>query len=104
MFSVWNEKNECIDWDSTAEWATLLGLTTVPVIYVGKWNADTMRDLYRDTHEGDPCEGYVVRLKDSFHYRDFRRSVAKYVRANHVQTHGHWMRNTVEPNLLRGSK
>lgn len=104
VFSVWNEKNECIDWDSTVEWATLLGLTTVPIVYAGEWDVDTVRGLYRDTYEGDQCEGYVVRLKGSFHYRDFRRSVAKYVRVDHVQTHGHWMRNTVVSNSLMGTK
>ena len=35
-------------------------------------------------------EGYVVRLSDGFKYRDFRKSVAKFVREGHVQTTKHW--------------
>lgn len=47
-------------------------------------------------------EGYVVRLEEVFSYRNFRNSVAKYVRAKHVQTIKHWMHGQpVIPNKLR---
>jgi dihydroneopterin aldolase len=42
-----------------------------------------------------------VRLEDAFDYRDFRRSVAKFVRKNHVQTDEHWMAGEVIPNKLK---
>ena len=46
-------------------------------------------------------EGYVVRLAERFAYADFAQSVAKWVRAQHVQTTQHWMFAEVVPNQLR---
>ena len=37
VFSIWNEKNFCLPWDETKEWCELLGLHTVPELYVGIW-------------------------------------------------------------------
>ena len=42
--------------------------------------------------------GYVVRLADAFHYRDFGRSAAKYVRAGHLQTSHTWRREAIFRN------
>lgn len=100
VFSVWTDRNECLCWDETVQWIELLGLTAVPVIYRGPWNEALIRELYRPHYEADEMEGYVVRLADGFPYRDFRRSVAKYVRKGHVQTDEHWMRRAVVPNKL----
>jgi hypothetical protein len=103
VFSVWNDKNECLSWDETLEWTALLGLKTVPVMYRGPWLDPAALDaLHAPVFAGDPCEGYVIRTASQFSYREFRQCVAKYVRADHVQTHGHWMRSRVEPNKLRG--
>lgn len=79
VFSVWNERNECLSWSETKEWCELLGLETVPVIYEGIWDKGLIKGLYQDTIGGDDMEGYVVRLEKSFRYEDFRKSVAKYV-------------------------
>jgi hypothetical protein len=99
VFSVWNDKNECLSWDEAVEWSALLGLQTVPVLYAGKWSEAEIKRLYQPTLDGDPCEGYVVRTADSFHYRDFRYCVAKFVRVNHVAVHGgHWANRVVVPN------
>lgn len=101
MFSIWNEKNFCLSWDETVEWAQLLGLPTVPVIYDGIWDEKTIKGLYTPKYDGNECEGYVVRLADAFPYRDFKYAVGKYVRKNHVVTHGHWMRQQIVPNKLK---
>jgi hypothetical protein len=50
---------------------------------------------------GGDREGYVGRLADRFHYRAFRRSVAKYVRKNHVTTDDHWSHKKVVANKLQ---
>lgn len=100
VFQVWNERNVCLSWDETKEWAALLDLKTVPVLYEGDGSRDRIERLYTPTFRGDPNEGYVVRLRGSFPYSSYRTSVGKYVRANHVQTHGHWMRQQVKPNGL----
>lgn len=101
VFSVWDATNTCLSWDETIEWATLLGFKTVPLLYRGGWNEKHVRALAPQTHDGDPCEGYVARIAKGFHYKQFRTHVGKYVRANHVTTHGHWMRARVEPNGLK---
>ena len=39
-------------------------------------------------------EGYIVRLADSYKQSDCDKSIAKFVRAGHVQPDGeHWLRN-----------
>ena len=103
LFSIWNERNECLSWDDTVTWAQLLGLAAVPVLYRGPWDEDAVRALdgVAKSQLGGDREGYVVRLAAGFHYRAFRRSVAKYVRKNHVQTDDHWKEREVVPNHLR---
>ena len=117
LFAIWNEKNYRLSWDETKDWAALLGVKTCPVIYDGPYNQSFFESgkilqpfetkekdeggnrVYR--YCGDMMEGYVVQRADSFHYKDFRRFVGKYVRAGHVAPHGgHWKRRMVTPNKL----
>ncbi len=85
LFSIW-EKNKALSWDDTVEYAKMLNIQTVPVIYDGIYS------LHKDLFNDNPCEGFVLRLADSFSYSDFRKSVAKYVRKGHVTTQAHWTR------------
>ena len=104
VFSIWNDRNECLPWDETVLWAGLLGLHVVPVLHRGPWDMAAVRALEAvgaASRLGGDREGYVVRLASGFHYRAFRRSVAKYVRKNHVQTDDHWSAQEVVPNKLR---
>lgn len=101
VFSIWNDKNECLDWTSTVMWSELLGLKTVPVLYTGLYDEKLIKGLYKEFINDDPCEGYVVRLHDSFTYRQFRTSVAKYVRSCHVTTDQHWKTKEIERNILK---
>jgi hypothetical protein len=90
VFSIWNEQNVCLSWPETVEWTELLELKTVPVLYAGIWDEQCARQLFRPEWGGDTMEGYVVRLAGAFGYGQFRRAVAKYVRAGHDQTRPHW--------------
>lgn len=99
VFSIWNEQNTCLSWDDTIEWCGLLGLVPVPVIHRGKWDLGLIQDLYPDKLPDH--EGYVVRLSSEFGFAAFRRSVAKFVRANHVKTTQHWLQQPVVKNLFR---
>ncbi|GEB34530.1 MULTISPECIES: RNA ligase family protein [Brevibacillus] len=102
LFSVWDDRNVCLSWDDTLEWAELLGLQTPPVLYRGPWDEEKVRACYtRQSVFGGEQEGYVVRLTASFAYADFKYSAAKFVRKNHVQTDQHWMAKAVEPNQLK---
>lgn len=101
VFSIWNEKNVCIDWAETQEWAQLLGLKTVPVLYDRTWDESILRKIVPTNFENDECEGYVVRTHNQFPFKDFRRSVAKWVRANHVQTHAFWRTQQITKNTVK---
>lgn len=100
VFSMWNETSICLPWDETVEWSQMLDLPHVPVLYRGVYDIKKVHNAFMPFLEKH--EGYVVRLAGSFPYSAFRHSVGKYVRKNHVHTHGHWMRQKVVPNKLRG--
>jgi hypothetical protein len=96
-FSVWNDKNICLDWGSTTKIFSDLGIICVPVIRTTRIIEKIREDFESNYNEQ---EGYVVRLASEFKYEDFGRSVAKYVRVNHVQAEDHWMHKKVIPNKL----
>lgn len=99
-FSIWDDRNVCLSYDDTTEFCIEFGISQVTTIFRGDWrdekfNTDIFKDLYPEH------EGYVVRLVDEFKFEDFGKSVAKYVRINHVQTDKHWMYKKVIQNKLR---
>lgn len=94
-FSVWNNNNVCLSWNDTLDFLALLNLTTPPLLYRGVFDFATIKQI-----NVSKIEGYVVRLEDSFAFDDFSESVAKYVRANHVQTDQHWSSNLKENGFL----
>jgi len=97
VFSIWTPENEALSWDETVEWAQLLGLHCVPVLYRGPWDERAARELALDTSRQ---EGYVVRIAGRIQFEDFPVSIAKWVRAGHVQTDEHWMYAEIVPNQL----
>lgn len=100
-FSIWTDKNVCLSWDETLEWFTLLGIEPVPVLFDGVYEEfEALKDrMIIDTTR---CEGYVLRVADEFAYHEFKRSVGKYVRRDHVQTVKHWMHGQeIVPNGLK---
>lgn len=88
-FSVWNDTNTCLSWKETKEWFELLGIKSVPVLYDGIYD-ERIAIKIAETLNTNISEGYVIRIADSFSYKDFRNSVAKFVRKGHVQTVQHW--------------
>ena len=98
-FSIWNEYNTCLDWDTTQEFFYLIGVMSVEVIYDGHVSEKRLRELTDDL-DLNLQEGLVIRLADSFNYEDFGQSIAKWVRPNHVQTDTHWKNQKIVPNRL----
>lgn len=98
-FSVW-EGTRCLDWDSTMLWFELIGIHSVPVIWRGVWKEETIKQLIAGL-DLDRQEGVVVRLSSSFEMENFKFSVAKWVRKNHVQSTQHWMFAKPEENSWR---
>lgn len=102
-FSLWNEKNICLDWDETSEWFELLELVTPEIFYDGIYDKDFIDELNKKMENSpDIIEGYVIRLASEYHYNEFRNVCGKYVRKNHVQNnHGHWSKQKVVKNELQ---
>lgn len=101
LFSIWID-NTCLSWDETVEYAGILGLETVPVIYDGVYDEKAIKEAFKPYEKDN--EGYVLRLADEFTYGNFRRSVGKYVRPEFRQmlnnSHGHWISKKIEKNEL----
>lgn len=100
VFSIWDDRNMCLSWDQTVEWAGLLDMKTVPVLYRGPWDEKVVRSF---DSIAKSREGYVVRVARAFPFASFRRVVGKYVRANHVQTTHHWKSQRIVPNVLKST-
>lgn len=99
-FSIWDERNICLNWEDTKEWFALLGITRVPILHDGAFDLGILRDIEKEL-DFEKDEGYVIRIADSFSYGEFRKSVAKYVRPGHVQTTKHWRAGSAfKPNGL----
>lgn len=102
-FSIWNERNECLSWPETLLWFELLGITPVDTLApAGIEFSEEVLKAVEAKLNWDIDEGYVIRIEDGFTYGEFRKSVAKYVRAGHVQTTKHWRAGRqFIPNTLR---
>lgn len=102
LFAIFDERNVCLAWDEVLEWAQLLELPTVPVIWRGTWDEQQARqaaEQFRSPYT-DESEGYVIRVADAFAYRQFGELTAKVVRKNHVRTDQHWMAQEMVQNGL----
>jgi hypothetical protein len=98
-FSMWHN-DVCLSWDETLEWFELLGITPVPVLYRGPFSEEAVKASWKKSR--DLSEGYVVRIADAFKLKDFKQSINKYVRTNHIQTVKHWMHGQqIIPNQLK---
>ena len=102
MFSFWID-DRCLSWDDTLEYAKILNLETVPVIYRGIYDKEKIINSFKPYELTN--EGYVIRLADEFKYKDFRYSIAKFVRPEFRQivnnSHGHWISKKIEVNGLK---
>lgn len=99
-FSVW-EGLKCLSWEESVEWMELLGITPVPVLYDGPFDEKILKKIYPRLSKGREAEGWVMRVADEFSYREFKHSIAKFVRANHVNSDAHWRHGApIIPNGL----
>lgn len=59
------------------------------------------REILLPSNFGTTREGFVIRSSSAFHINDFDKNIAKYVRANHIQTDDDWSRNWKKHELLK---
>lgn len=102
VFSVWDENNECLDWETTRQFCDNLSLHTVPELIRTHWDDPAFAALPESLPQWNAgrMEGFVVRSEGGFPYSEFALHTAKWVRKNHVQTDSHWMHQAVRPNQL----
>lgn len=101
-FSIWDEKNICLSWKETLLWFQLLGIQPVPLVSEINHPLDSnFHKILGEKVINKGKEGFVMRDLKDFSYSQFDKKVAKYVRANHVQTDEHWMNQQVIPNKLK---
>ena len=103
VFSIWND-NVCMSWDETVEYCGILGVEHVPVIYDGIYDAELIKELFKQYEEKN--EGYVVRLADEYYFTNFRHSIAKYVKPIFREKlkssdNVHWASKKIEVNGLK---
>jgi len=102
-FAIFDEKNTCLDFDSFTEWCGLLGIEQTPILYRGIYDEEAIKRCYTGASkfEGSEAqEGYVARVSGKIPFSNYRRSIFKFVRENHVQTNANWMFQKITPNLL----
>ena len=97
VYSIWNENNVCLSFEETKKFCEELGLHHVPIIAL-LWKEELAG--YKFPLNLEKHEGFVLRNMDSFHFNDFSKNVAKWVRPQHVQTDAHWMQSEIVPNQL----
>lgn len=94
-------------WEEIQEWAHLLDVPTVPVLFQGVIHSE--KELQKLVHSfmtqpstcGGIKEGTVVRTADAFQDKDFSKYMRKFVRKNHVQTSEHWKNQEIVKNKLK---
>lgn len=106
-FAVFDENNFCLSVDDMklvlrAEiFRDLPNLKTIPllppVLFDGIFDEKIIEEIEIDPKKQ---EGYVLRTFDGFHYDDFGKHVAKFVRKNHVQTDEYWLKNARQNGTL----
>ena len=89
VFGIWDDTNTLLDWDATVEYAELLGLKTVPVLYRGTEYKEAI-SAWGKVKDATVSEGFVVRSAGRIAYDDFAGNFAKWVRAGHVTTEASW--------------
>ncbi|HET9955257.1 MAG TPA: RNA ligase family protein [Polyangiaceae bacterium] len=95
------------DWDMVAAQALELGLPTVPLLFRGRVSDESAlheltEALSNETSAfGGMREGVVVRRAGEFEDSQFSRSLAKWVRRDHVTTDEHWMHQVIQVQRLR---
>lgn len=102
-FSLW-ERSKCLDWETTISEFNRLKIEPVPLLYMGKYSADKVKEIFKSVVVDNGGEGIVIRNAGEFYIDAFSENVAKCVRANHVQTDAHWTKQEIKINGLKGCK
>jgi len=108
LFAVRND-SEWLPWDEVVSLARKLQLRTVPLVFDGVLKNDDQLRALLETEATLPSrvaediigEGFVIRIAASFSDNPniFEQNIAKYVRANHIQTSASWRRTCAKAHI-----
>jgi hypothetical protein len=106
VFAVYDQHDQLfLSQDDVADLCKRLDLvmveTVARVVYEAEWVLVQGIKALADELIGKGHEGVVVKTVYPHHYTQHGLNVAKYVRANHVQTDQHWSRMEITKNVLR---
>ncbi|MEP5762666.1 MAG: RNA ligase family protein [Litoreibacter sp.] len=87
-------------WEATIERFDALGIRPVSVLHQGTFDDAAVTAVLADL-DLSKQEGFVVRTTSDFSEADMGTHMAKYVRADHVQSETHWMHAEIVRNGLR---
>lgn len=108
IFAIYNENTDIWgSWNEVCLMSSHLGFINVPAIrileptnnkgFIERAITEIGNRIIAQGHEG-----IVVRNIEEF--LDFNKNVAKYVRADHVQSSKHWSKETIVRNVVKGTK
>jgi hypothetical protein len=86
-------------WDATLERFNDLGIQNVTVLHRGPFSDATVNTVLANL-DLSKQEGFVVRTTSEFPEATMGTCMAKYVRADHVQSETHWMHAEIVRNGL----
>ncbi len=86
-------------WEETLARFGGLGIASVPVLYRGPPSEQVIQGTI-SALDLETQEGFVIRAARGFGEADMQTLLAKYVRADHVQTEVHWMNTQTIKNGL----
>lgn len=100
-------RGQWLSWDEIVELAELLGVPTVPIVYRGNFTSMEHLQSRLEAWALAPSavggrvtpEGFVVRSAGGWPEAAFANNVAKYVRADHIQTDDTWTRSWKKAEL-----
>lgn len=101
VFGVWDEDDNLLSWDDMGEYASLLGLPVVRLLYRG-YDFGRATRAWGEVLDDEVSEGFVLRSADVIPVGSFGERVAKFVRTDHVRTEDSWRhRDDYELNTFR---
>lgn len=101
LFAVLEDGNTYLSYDDVCMYAQVLDLPTPKVLYDDIFDEKNLKAL-SESLDTSLCEGFVVRVADSFAREDYSKAVAKYVRPNHVQVDAeHWLKHAKQNGELQ---
>lgn len=111
-YSIWLEdksegQNESLSWFETISIFDKIGVSYPSVIYEGIYDKQAILENFEDYKgkKNRQVEGFVIRLKDSFLYEDFSKSVAKYVCDDfEITSSKHWRYEAKTLNKLENNQ